>query len=352
YLNTFRTENIVFTTGSPNFVQKKTNIVFLKTHKTAGSSIQNMLMRFADRHDLLLALPAEGNFFGHPPPFHHSMISDPPDKRHYNIFTHHTRFNYDELRRVMPEDSIFITVLRDPVDLFESLYSYCKLEVLYRRPLFSFGINMSDEEIEVRMKSLAEVGINQMSFDLGMNPKDFKNPVKVQRYAHILDTQFDLVLITEHLDESLVILKNILSWETDDVVFFKLNARHETFVKHLPSDVRKRLQSINFSDQVIYDFFKEKLAEKIRKFGEKRLALEVQELRRRREEWAKFCVKETQLLIESEDAKKTSYLNSQVTKLKPRQDNDTCRKMTALELDYTEELRQKQNLLYLKHRVG
>ncbi|XP_076333973.1 galactosylceramide sulfotransferase-like isoform X2 [Tachypleus tridentatus] len=309
-----------------------------------------MLMRFADEHGLLLALPARGNFFGHPPSFHHSMIPDPPSKRHYNIFAHHTQFNYDELRRAMPEDSIFITVLRDPVDVFESLYSYCNLEALYRRPLISFGINMSDEEIEVRSQALAGLGINQMSFDLGMNPNNFKDPVQVSTYAYILDKQFDLVLITEQLDESLVLLKNMLGWETDDVVFFKLNARHEKFVKSLPSDVRYRLRSINFSDQVMYDFFKERLAERIRKFGEERLAIEIQELRKRREEWMKFCVKGTELLIKTGDAKKTSYLNLKVTKLKPRKDNDTCRKMTALELDYTEEIRQKQKPLYRKYR--
>ena len=43
---------------------KKTKIAFLKTHKCASSSVQNMLMRFGLDHELNFVLPSAGNYLG------------------------------------------------------------------------------------------------------------------------------------------------------------------------------------------------------------------------------------------------------------------------------------------------
>ena len=44
--------------------EKKTNIAFLKTHKCASSSVQNILMRFGLKNQLNFALPSAGNYVG------------------------------------------------------------------------------------------------------------------------------------------------------------------------------------------------------------------------------------------------------------------------------------------------
>ena len=44
--------------------QKKTNIGFLKTHKCASSSVQNILMRFGLKNELNFVLPSAGNYVG------------------------------------------------------------------------------------------------------------------------------------------------------------------------------------------------------------------------------------------------------------------------------------------------
>ena len=43
---------------------KKTKIAFLKTHKCASSSVQNMLMRFGLENELNFVLPSVGNYLG------------------------------------------------------------------------------------------------------------------------------------------------------------------------------------------------------------------------------------------------------------------------------------------------
>ena len=44
--------------------QKQTNIGFLKTHKCASSSVQNILMRFGLKNELNFVLPSAGNYVG------------------------------------------------------------------------------------------------------------------------------------------------------------------------------------------------------------------------------------------------------------------------------------------------
>ncbi|XP_013771936.1 galactosylceramide sulfotransferase-like [Limulus polyphemus] len=327
-------------------MEKKTNIVFLKTHKTASSSIQNIFMRFGDHHDLLFALPKKGNYFGHPRPFHHVMIPNlikpATGKSHYNIFTHHTRFNYLELKRLMPENTVFVTILRDPVELFESLYSYYSLKDFYKTPLSQFSVNISEENSNMRYNN--KIGRNQMSFDLGLEVNDFENFSVLREFAVKLNEEFDMVMITEQMDESLILLQNLLCWEIDDVVTFKLNARDEKFIKHLTPSLRLHLQKVNYADQVLYNFFKDRLAEKIQNFGKAKLATKVKELRMRKDFWFKFCVRGENLLIDTKDIQKLTYVNPKVTKLKVRK-NDSCIKMTEQELIFTEKLRVKQKHL-------
>ncbi|XP_076349211.1 galactosylceramide sulfotransferase-like isoform X1 [Tachypleus tridentatus] len=339
-------KNIRSVTYISKCMEKKTNVVFLKTHKTGSSSIQNVLMRFGYNQDLLFALPKKGNYFGHPRPFHHAMIPNltkpVTGKSHYNIFTHHTRFNYLELKRSMPENTVFITILRDPVELFESLYSYYSLNDFYKTPLSHFSVNISEENSDMRFGD--KIGRNQMSFDLGLEVKDFENVSVLRDFTVKLNEEFDLVMITEQIDESLILLQNLLCWEIDDVVTFKLNARNEKFIKRLTPSVRLRLQKVNYADQVLYNFFKERLAEKIQNFGRAKLGAKVKELRIRKDFWYNFCVHGETLLINTKGIEKLAYVNPKVTKLKVRK-NDTCIKMTEYELTFTEMLRLKQKHL-------
>ena len=50
--------------------------------------------------------------------------------------------------------------------------------------------------------------------------------VKLSSFANReLDAQFDLVLILERFDESLVLLQDLMCWPTEDIVYLKQNER-------------------------------------------------------------------------------------------------------------------------------
>lgn len=207
----------------------RTNIVFLKTHKCASTTVMNIFLRFGSAHRLNFVLPRSQHthYLGHPQHFKRYLVADlSACNMTYNILTHHTRFNAEEIRLLMPQDTLYITILRRPESLFESLYSYCSFASIFERNLTAF---VKDENLTRNLSRhrlvRGHVGLNQMSFDLGFDGP-YDSEAAVDEFVRAIDAAFDLVMLAERLDESLVLLKHLLCWNTTDVVAFKLNSRY------------------------------------------------------------------------------------------------------------------------------
>ena len=67
------------------------------------------------------------------------LVGSPWEKAglEYDIMALHTRYNRGELRAVMGNTATYVTMLRDPVDLFESAYEYYRM---YRK----FGMTLGN----------------------------------------------------------------------------------------------------------------------------------------------------------------------------------------------------------------
>ena len=106
--------------------EPQTNIVFLKTHKTGSSTITNILNRFAETHNLTVALPMDGFYhFLWPLLFQTDFVQNRLPKP--NILSNHARFNARPLMELMPDTTKFITILRHPATQFISLFKFMDL---------------------------------------------------------------------------------------------------------------------------------------------------------------------------------------------------------------------------------
>lgn len=80
-----------------------TNVMFLKTHKTASSTALNILFRFAETHNLSVALPAGWRFhLGYPWLFlarYAEGARRGGSQRRFSIMCNHLRFNLPEVQR-------------------------------------------------------------------------------------------------------------------------------------------------------------------------------------------------------------------------------------------------------------
>lgn len=332
-----------FLTTTLDICFAKNNIVFLKTHKCAGSSIQNILMRYGDSHKLFFVLPKTGNYLGHPAPFSRAMVA-PPRLPSYNILAHHTRLDYREIRSIMPRNSIYITIVRDPIEVFESAYSYYGFGNILGGNLHKFlgkVPKMSPKLLHKRLRN--KFGSNQMMFDLGADPSIFSNESLVKQYINKLDSWFDLVLIADRMDESLVLLRHLMCWDIDDVVTFKLNARDPKFISSLNEKEKNVLRELNHADVLLYNHFVQKFEKAVDAFGRDRMAEETELLRQRIQSWYNLCVKGEQRHTKP-TAKPKYYFNPKVMVLETNTEvsNNTCKSMTMEELPYTDILRRNQ----------
>ena len=205
--------------------------MFLKTHKTGSSTFVNILFRYGDRRNLTFVLGPDNDHLKWPQRFR--ISSALPIHRQPNILCSHTRFNKKPLNWLFPpETSKYVTILRNPVDNFESTFNYYHLG-----REFGLGIDpvVALEKFLERPSSYYYTSgkfvvksfflRNPMMFDLGLSLRYFQNYTAVTDYIKFLNKEFDLVMIMDYFDESLVLLKRLLGWDIEDILYVKVNKR-------------------------------------------------------------------------------------------------------------------------------
>lgn len=161
---------------------------------------------------------------------------------------------------------VTFTIVRNPVNQFESLYSYMNLDGYY-------GLDLKNFTQALRTKSNAtdpnkrviygQFGRNQIAFDLGVNATNFDNEALIMEEIKKLDSDFDLVLIAERMEESLILLADLLCWPLDHVISLELNARKpEKYVK-LSQEERDTLAKWLNADSAIYSYFQQRFDNRV-----------------------------------------------------------------------------------------
>ena len=127
----------------------------------------------------------------------------------YQALVLHTMWDQEEVEQVLGKGATYITILRDPVDQFESLYSYSHFEKKLHVDIEGFVKRYVELEQEMpRMNGY--LGRNQQLWDLGL--MDTSHFDLVQAKVQEVDKNFHLVMIAEHFEESLVLLSHQLCW--------------------------------------------------------------------------------------------------------------------------------------------
>lgn len=313
--------------------------------------MQNIIFRFSDKNHLLVAVPQSGLYFGHPLPFNRDLVPKLKSGFKYNIIANHLRLNNSELKSLMPSDTKLVTILREPNSLFDSLYNFYNLKHLFGVSFEHFLAELySNSTIDSKLNSRlnGRFGRNQMSFDLGLNVSQFEENKTIDAFIERLDATFDLVLISDRMDESLVLLRHHFCWSVSDVVVFRLNARKETSIATFGEQTAQKLRRLNGADHKLYRYFSEKLDTKIEKFGFDRMKLEVEELKKRTNSLYEQCVDKSVFL--SDIMPKGLYYSPNVKRLKAKRNStNICEKMTAIEAFYVDLIRQKQIEFYDKY---
>lgn len=316
---------------------ERTNIFFLKAHKCASTTLQNILLRYGLERDLAFVLPSIHNYIGNPHYFSADLIDDSLATQNgkYNIFAHHSRYDRDQVRSVMYDDAAFVTILRHPAQVYESIYDYYKFQRVFN---LSFENLLSSPEIPERFNNryFDRIGFNQMSFDLGFAKEDFNDSFKVDEFVKKIDREFDLVLMSEWMDASLVLLADFMNWPLENVMSLKLNSRAPDSVYKMSAEEENRVLELNSADYVLYSYFLNKFKSRIRDYGEERMKRDIERLLALNSRLHFRCVQSMTM---------KGFGHTQAYKLRDESDRQ-CFYAARGELPFTEELRNIQ-----KHRV-
>ena len=89
-----------------------------------------------------------------------------------------------------------------------------------------------------------------------MNPEDYGNKKKLQNLISEIDQTFDLIMILEDFNESMVLLKNGLSWNYEDLLSIKLNVHNEKTKSVISEGAKDSLRKWLKSSYIFYEYFK------------------------------------------------------------------------------------------------
>lgn len=268
----------------------------MKTHKTGSSTFLNMLLRFGQKHNLKFAFPKGRNDFCYPSRFKVSYVQDYRPGDCFNIICNHMRFNHHEVAKLLPPDTLYISILRNPADVFESAYHYyhslipLTWQIGGEDKLATF---LNSPQAFYRSDAISSYYLrNLLTFDFGLENNLEADDPRVMTGIQNLSHHLDYVLLTEYFDESLILLKDLLCWTLEDILYFKLNIRKKSSVSKLSPELRAKALQWNGADWKLYQHFNATFWDRVEAFGRDRMERELKELRRSNDKMKSICIED------------------------------------------------------------
>ena len=210
-----------------------------------------------------------------PAPLELNQVSSLVKSDEAKIFASHIRFNKGPVNSIFPKpEAKYITILRYPISQFKSAWLYYKISKLTHIPENTINTFLKSpdalQEIQTRLNKTKFPErffhfSNSNLYDLGLEQENMQNMKLVKSYIDKMEREFDLVMITEYFDESLILLKRLLCWEFQDIVYLKLRSKKKEI--NFEKEVEKNILTWNRADAILYDHFNKTLWRKVREAG-------------------------------------------------------------------------------------
>ena len=326
------------------------NVIFLKTHKTGSSTIINIMQRFAHRNNLTVVLPENDYSLGWPNVFNESYVFEHTKNKTYNIICNHAVFHRERMLKIMESNETkIVTIIRDPLYQFESAavyYGFHRILKLNRKiSILDAFFDKSKDEIyhqiwnhENENKFMVK---NPVAFDMGFRTWCDTESAIINNMEQA-KKDFDLVMISDYMAESLILLKDLLCWDLKDVVYFTLNKRPDECRQKIKNvgNTQKRIREWNKIDNVIFNYFNRTFWEKVNSKGSS-FKSDLDKLLSTKRQLHELCLSHGRHYDESQP-----WFPILGYKLKNENKNENirtlCKDMIRSEVDFTYLLKHKQ----------
>ena len=156
----------------------------------------------------------------------------------------HAIFHRERMLTIMESnDTKIITIIRDPLYQFESAAVYYGFRSIFKLNreinILDAFFGKSKEEIYKQMLNDSSeerfMVKNPVAFDMGFRAWSDEKSTIITNLERV-KKDFDLVMISDYMAESLILLKDLLCWDLKDVVYFTMNRR--------PDKCRQKIENI------------------------------------------------------------------------------------------------------------
>ncbi|KAK3736171.1 hypothetical protein RRG08_006209 [Elysia crispata] len=215
-------------------------VVFAKVHKAASSTVQNILLRFAMARNLSVLLPTGGPVISQTTSKikREKVIPSIEGKELYDILCSHVLYEEEEINKYFPKSAFRVAIIREPMKQALSALTYYTVTWAVKElkggydkhktdPITGFLKHPEDFSGGKKCPSPLSFVSNRMSYDLGLevsNAEEMEeNGTKIQTFLKKLETEFNLVLISDYFESSMILLKRSLNWSMKDIIYIKVN---------------------------------------------------------------------------------------------------------------------------------
>ena len=260
-----------------------THVAFLKVHKTASSTAQNVFLRFGDERNLSFILAhTKGesgwlNVISYNNTITPKNIVSPPKGGHFDLLCNHVIYNRQSFERVLPKDTEYVGIVREPISRFQSAIKYfCPgfiLKILGDTPLLTYSKDPLKYEPNDPRKSQTN---NRMAVEFGFPEKLFpgqsqsESKSEINKYLQKIDAEFKFIIISERFAESMVLMKRLLNWSAKDVLYLDQNvAKSATNPrKVVPEEAKSALRNFLNLDIALYKFAIDRFNKQVKAGGD------------------------------------------------------------------------------------
>ncbi|XP_052812161.1 galactosylceramide sulfotransferase-like [Mya arenaria] len=245
--------------ASPHATQEVRHIGFLKVHKAASSTMQNIFFRFGMKRNLTFVFTDHPNYFSRTAS-HHLPVVTPRLRGGHDILCTHGVFNIRTYGSVLPVDAKYIAIVREPLQQFVSSVNY------YSQPaqqLSYLSAIRGNRVTELIRNPKYDPGF--FSYTKNTMARDFGFPgttalKKVYAKLTELDGIFKLVLLVEYFEESLILMKRYFNWKLEDILYISNNvySKKGWSVQDLTPDDITKFRQRNKLDYYVYEHFYER----------------------------------------------------------------------------------------------
>lgn len=238
----------------------RTDIIFIKTHKTASSTMSSIFHRYCAEYSSTVKCYVPSGQGG-------AVVSPNLSAANLHrfsvepvqVFAQHTQYWPNFLYTLVSEPAPIVTVIRNPVSRFLSTWDYRKFHWRGEHNIVKIVKGLSDDIHKLPPDFLPFLIHDSASVELCPQKPEWalsnaSEPTCLQTLRDMMRGSLQLVLLTERLDEGLVLLARSMGWPLQVVVYssMKVSGQHWLHSKPPPA-VTQRIEGWLAEDKLLYE---------------------------------------------------------------------------------------------------